>query len=146
MYGLPDSALSEQAFEQVVTMILRCQRHGNQDRPRTLLRSFLESARSAYLAKECYIDQVSGALEPYTSAVAAVEIIMDTREDIEFIFAAFARHTSFKPCDLDIDPEAKTWEEWKQHISACILHQELLRRYPELKNEDEIRNKKYDHV
>jgi hypothetical protein len=145
MYGKPDPGISESTPERVLTMIWTKARPREAEQPRTLLSTYVDRTHAEYFAKESYVDDVSGAVEPYTSIVVATNVILASKDDIDVVFAAFTRQTAVRPCEIDIDPESKTWSEWELQISVSILHRELLRRYPEVARTDRVRNNKYDH-
>jgi hypothetical protein len=145
MYQLPVLPFSKPAFEQMLMRILGEQWHRDerQSRTSTSLNSYVERARARYFSRDFYIDPVSRSIEAYTSVVVASDLLLGSHDDIDYIFADFTKSTTVMPNEIDIDPEAQTWDEFKFHVSVLLLHQELITRYPEIEAEDRIRNNKY---
>jgi hypothetical protein len=143
MYQLPDPPLSKPAFEQVLMRALGEQCRRDERQPRTLLDTYVDRARARYFSRDFYIDPVSRSIEAYTSVVVASDMMLGSRDDIDDIFIAFTKGTTFMPNEIDVDPESQTWDDFKFEISTLLLHQELLARYPEIEAEDRIRNHKY---
>jgi hypothetical protein len=144
MDRLPVLPLSTPVFEQVLMWALGRQWHRDEWQPKALLNSYAERARERYCSRDYYVDPVSKAIEAYTSIASAGDMILDSQDDIDRIFGDFTKRTTFVPGEIDIDPHTQTWDEFKRHVSALLLHQELLMRYPEIEAEDKIRSNKYD--
>ncbi len=122
---------------------------GSEIAERPSLNTLVNNAHQLFENNEAFVEK-DRKPEPYTSyhaALAAIELSGFASRDI---YLAVTRETTVQPSEI-LDniswsgaTDTTTWEEFEKEVNYYIIQHELLKRYPEIRSEEDRRLERYE--